>query len=115
MTGSVCKISHLYPLDSGVYWCEFGGGAAGPSTPLTVSAWTPPDWLLAVCVSSAVFLLVLVLVLLWRRRVQRKPEADEDDDEDLITFSVVRFQLTTNKLSRRAQRLQLSQMCSTLP
>ncbi|KAM9718313.1 uncharacterized protein ACNS7B_021669 isoform 2-T3 [Menidia menidia] len=134
LTGSVCRISYLYPTDSGAYWCEFGGGAAGPSTPLTVSekpptttttstttstpppgAWTPPGWLVAVCVSSAVFLLVLVLVLLWRRRVQRKPEADEDDDEDLITFSVVRFQLTTNKLSRRAQRLQLSQMCSTLP
>ncbi|CAG5965464.1 unnamed protein product, partial [Menidia menidia] len=37
LTGSVCKIRYLYPFDSGAYWCESGGGAAGPSTPLTVS------------------------------------------------------------------------------
>ncbi|KAM9718305.1 uncharacterized protein ACNS7B_021665 isoform 1-T1 [Menidia menidia] len=37
LTGSVCRISGLFESDSGSYWCESGGGAAGPSTPLTVS------------------------------------------------------------------------------
>ncbi|KAM9718085.1 uncharacterized protein ACNS7B_021517 isoform 5-T5 [Menidia menidia] len=37
LTGSVCRISGLFERDSGAYWCESGGGAAGPSTPLTVS------------------------------------------------------------------------------
>ncbi|KAM9719125.1 uncharacterized protein ACNS7B_020089 [Menidia menidia] len=37
LTGSVCRISGVSERDSGVYWCESGGGAAGPSTPLTVS------------------------------------------------------------------------------
>ncbi|CAG5965475.1 unnamed protein product [Menidia menidia] len=37
LTGSVCKISVVLEKDSGAYWCESGGGAAGPSTPLTVS------------------------------------------------------------------------------
>ncbi|CAG5965528.1 unnamed protein product [Menidia menidia] len=30
-------MSALHPSDSGAYWCESGGGAAGPSAPLTVS------------------------------------------------------------------------------
>ncbi|KAM9718304.1 sialoadhesin-like isoform 3-T3 [Menidia menidia] len=37
LANSSCKIRYLYPSDSGAYWCESGGGAAGPSTPLTVS------------------------------------------------------------------------------
>ncbi|KAM9717595.1 uncharacterized protein ACNS7B_021229 isoform 2-T2 [Menidia menidia] len=37
LTGSACGMSALHPSDSGAYWCESGGGAAGPSTPLTVS------------------------------------------------------------------------------
>ncbi|KAM9717471.1 uncharacterized protein ACNS7B_021120 [Menidia menidia] len=36
--GSSCTNSMLQVWDSGEYWCESGGGAAGPSTPLTVSA-----------------------------------------------------------------------------
>ncbi|KAM9718300.1 uncharacterized protein ACNS7B_021662 isoform 2-T3 [Menidia menidia] len=190
-TNSSCKISYMHTSDSGAYWCESDGGAAGPSTPLTVSggpvilqspvlpvmeggaltlsctarpppsspkadfykdgsligteptghmtlrpvsrsdegnyscsiggdtspssrvrvtekpptttpptltpppgARTPPGWLVAVCVSSAVFLLVLVLVLVlfWRRRVQRKPEAKEEQPgADGIIYSDVQI------------------------
>ncbi|CAG5965521.1 unnamed protein product [Menidia menidia] len=37
LAGSVCRMSFVFESDSGEYWCESGGGAAGPSTPLTVS------------------------------------------------------------------------------
>ncbi|CAG5965535.1 unnamed protein product [Menidia menidia] len=37
LTNSVCRMSVVFESDSGEYWCESGGGAAGPSTPLTVS------------------------------------------------------------------------------
>ncbi|KAM9718308.1 uncharacterized protein ACNS7B_021666 isoform 2-T2 [Menidia menidia] len=37
LAGSACEIIYLHPTDSRAYWCESGGGAAGPSTPLTVS------------------------------------------------------------------------------
>ncbi|XP_047242679.1 Fc receptor-like protein 5 [Girardinichthys multiradiatus] len=35
--GSTCTISSLYPLDTGVYWCESREGAASSSINLTVS------------------------------------------------------------------------------
>ncbi|XP_026180361.1 low affinity immunoglobulin gamma Fc region receptor II-like isoform X2 [Mastacembelus armatus] len=35
--GSSCKISHIDPLDSGVYWCESREGATSQSINITVS------------------------------------------------------------------------------
>ncbi|KAM9717629.1 uncharacterized protein ACNS7B_021251 [Menidia menidia] len=42
LAGSVCRMSVVFESDSGEYWCESGGGAAGPSTPLTVSGSKQP-------------------------------------------------------------------------
>ncbi|XP_071315368.1 low affinity immunoglobulin gamma Fc region receptor II-like [Trachinotus anak] len=37
LTGSSCNISHIVPLDSGVYWCESREGATSSSISISVS------------------------------------------------------------------------------